>query len=76
MEQATITRNPIADPMRNPITYPRWGKGKTLIARTDGRTNERVSHLLDKSSSYVTRRRFQGINSTQIIRNMQKGAVA
>lgn len=35
-----------------------------LITRTDGRTDERVSHLLNKSSSYVLSAKNQGILSS------------
>ncbi len=65
MEQTTVTRNPIADPMRDPMANPIEGFCKTLIARTDGRTDERVSHLLKKPSSYVLSAKNQG-NSPSI----------
>lgn len=66
MEQTAITSNPIADPMADPMPNPIWGKGKTLIARTDGRTNERVSHLLNKSFSSVLSAKNQGISTTSL----------
>jgi hypothetical protein len=52
MGQANPTGNPIRDPKPHPM--------RLLIARTDGRTNGRVTHLLKKSFSYVTRGRNQG----------------
>ena len=49
----------------NVITKPVFVIG-LLITRTDGRTNERVSHLLNKSSSYVTCAKNQGISSSML----------
>lgn len=62
MEQANFAGNPIADPMGNPMGDPM----RLLIARTDGRTNERVNHLPDKSSSYVLCAENKGISSSTI----------
>lgn len=53
MESTQISRSSLADPMGNPMAHPMGDPMRPLIARTDGRTNERGSHLLNKSSSYV-----------------------